>query len=167
MSTLLNKAPAANALSAAEFRALVRLKGHSLASLARLWGLTRARLSQIAADPARAPHYAFALLGTPRARARTRPAAPAAPAARAATTGLSGRVCLPDVEPGEVFVVRDSPGEHLPEGEEGVVTAVTCLRGSWLVQLRFTNADYEERYELPYLLSADCFLARTGRLQRL
>jgi hypothetical protein len=143
-------------LSAEQFRALARLRGYSLAALARLWGLSRARVSQIAADPGRAAHYDFALRGTPRnSRRGGSGAAPdRALAARAA-----------QLEIGEIFVVRESPGDHLPEGGEGVVAALSGRGERRYAQLCFEGGSYRESFEVAYLLSPLCFLVRTGRVE--
>ncbi len=145
-------------LTAEQFRALARARGYTLAALARLWGLTRARVSQIAADPARPRHYDYALWGTPRRRGHApRLAAPRLPRASGDARGL---------EVGEIFIVRESPGEHLPEGEEGVVTRLSGSPPPGRAHLSFGAGSYEENFEVPYLLSAACFLVRTGRLRR-
>jgi hypothetical protein len=150
-------------LSAEQFRATARARGYSLAALARLWGLTRSRLSQIAADPARAAHYDFALLGTPRRRGGKVESAQEGGGA----AGVSGdHASTEGLELGEVFVVRDSPGEHLPEGAEGVVVGLAGVGAPARVLLRFGSGGYEEDFEVAYLLSSEGFLVRTGRVER-
>lgn len=148
-------------LTPVEFRALVTARGYSLAELGRIWGLTKGRMSQIASDEHRAPHFDLALWGTPvkangiaaQGRRRRVIAGLATPAPR-----------VDEIELGEVFMVANSPGEHLPEGALGIVQHVGGPRHQRVAHLVFTDWGYEESFEIAYLLAPMSFLIRTGRV---
>jgi len=155
-------------LSAKQFRAIVRARGYRLRDIAELWGLTPARLSQIAADPERPSHYEYALWGLPKKKlaalvmGRRQEAARALVEASEAEPQRSGAESVA-IEPRDVWIVRESPGDHLPEGCEGIVQAVQYRDGEQQVSLHFPATDYAETFSVTYLNDPTCFLVATGR----
>lgn len=162
-----------NPLTRHEFVALARSRGYRLADIARLWGISRSRVSQIAADPERAPYWDYALWAVPARTAKAvlearrrrllaslpppvrSKAAPTRELRRDSPGGLG-------VELGDVWIVRDSPGEHLPERCEGTVRSRFVHGGLWHVIIHFPVTGYEETFTLAYLQQPDCFLSATG-----
>lgn len=138
-------------LTREEFIALAKARGYTLTGLALVWGLKRARVSQIAKDPARKPHWDLALWGLP-----SKPKLARIEARRARAVAQLGlpkppvRVVQPipdgdvSVEVGDVWVVGDSPGDHLPEGCEGRVEALRRDGGQWQADLSFPQGGAEE-----------------------
>jgi len=158
------------------FRGLARAKGYTLAELARTWGLSPARLTQIAADLARPAHYDLALWGTP---ARRQAAAVAAKRAEhvAALRGVpsrrQSRRRAEDFDPAQhwrdatrlsaQFVADAEQGDHIPEGCVAEVVGTSGQGDGQLVTLRFSTG-YTEDFTLGYLKSPDCFLWPRGLL---
>jgi hypothetical protein len=157
-------------LTREEFIGLIRHRGYSLTAVGQLWGVSRSRISQIAADAQRPAHWDYSLWGLPARLATARVearrlrlllAARAKPSRANSNTRPPAR--LPTVEVGDVWIVRDSPGAHLPERCEGTVQAVTLHAGLYYILLRFAVTGYEEAFPVSYLQQPDCFLAATGR----
>ena len=156
-----------------EFKALAKQRGYSLAALARLWNLTPARLSQIAADPARAPYFDLALWGMPRKGAQGFVASRRL-RALASIAGRSGRKKAAfDLDaswrealaPGATFTVAEEQGSHIPENSEAVVMAQAVRKGELWVTLRFSTG-YIEEFAASYLRGSSSFLCATGKPRR-
>lgn len=154
-----------------EFRSLIRERGYTLADLARLWGLSRGRLTQLAGDPDRPKHYDYAVWGLPpkalapaiRARRARYLAALMAghklPRRRSRATPWTGAnvITVPTevearIQVGDTVSVLAEQGDHLPEGLGGIVTTVIQKGDHIAARIRFRNG-YEETFDLTYLLS--------------
>jgi hypothetical protein len=66
------------------------------------------------------------------------------------------------IEPGDIWAVRESPGEHLPEGCEAEVTAVEVVDGVPSVSFLFETGE-TVTYPAEYVGGFECFLSATGR----
>lgn len=157
-------------LTREEFIGLARLRGYSLAAVARLWGLSRSRISQIAADTHRPMHWDYALWGLPARNATARVEARRLRLLPSLRDNGPRRHRFPSPpalhEIGDIWLVRDSPGEHLLEGAEGIVQNLFVRDGDWHANLYFPATAYQESFTLTYLQSAHCFLVQTGRNAR-
>lgn len=161
-------------LTREEFKALAKQRGYSLAALARLWNLTPARLSQIAADPARAPYFDLALWGMPRkgaqgfvASRRLRALASIAGRAGRKKAGFDAEAYWRDaLAPGATFTVAEEQGSHIPENSEAIVLSQAVRKGEVWVRLRFSTG-YIEDFQTSYLRSPTSFLCATGKPPRL
>ena len=162
-----------------EFRALARHLGYRRADLAEVWGVTPPRVTQVMNDVERPLHWDLALWGLPPKRTAAKTFARRlalvssftrsdpedgdrdnnGSASAANTDPLGGGEYA--VEPGDVWVVRESPGDHLPEGCRGEVLRITPGRDGVDVTFRFENGE-TDTYSLQYLDSFECFLSATG-----
>jgi hypothetical protein len=150
-------------LTREEFIALARLRGYSLAAVARLWGISRSRMSQIAGDICRKSYWDYALWGLPSKSATARVESRRSRSLASLGSTNVRRNRIESVEIGDVWLVRDSPGDHLPEGAEGTVLTLTVREGEWRALICFPATAYKESYSLSYLSQPDCFLCATGR----
>lgn len=149
---------------------MIHHRGYSLTAVGRVWGVSRSRVSQIAADPQRACHWDYALWGLPTRSAvartdarRLRLLAWLRQAPARTDSKIRNAAALPTVDIGDVWIVRESPGDHLPEGSEGIIQRLSKRDGLLYVHLVFTAVGYVEAIAHAYLQQADCFLSATGR----
>lgn len=153
-----------------QFRAVAKSRGYTLGEVATAWGLSAARLSQIAADPNRLPMYDCALWGLPPKRAAAAITARRLQTARAFADKTPRRDSpRPAIDPwvalvamGAVFIVGSEQGDHLPEGCEGTVIAHEDGHDELHVVLLFETG-YQEAFPIGWLKAPDCFLVATGR----
>lgn len=146
-----------------EFRAVARARGYTLADLARLWQLSRARVTQIASDSGRAPVYELALWAVPpkRTAAAVQSRRRQFAAALAERMSPRGTSTTWEIELQAVFMVGSEQGSHLPEGSRGYVDARERRRDGEHVHLRF-DTGYHEWFSTAFLKDPDCFLVETG-----
>jgi len=161
-----------------EFRAVARHLGYRRADLAEAWGVTPPRVTQVINDPERPLHWDQALWGLPPKRTAAKIFARRLALVSSLTRSdpedsdrdNNGSASAADtdaqrdeyaVEPGDVWVVRESPGDHLPENCRGEVLRITPGRDGFDVTFRFENGE-TDTYSLQYLLSFECFLSDTG-----
>ncbi len=146
------------ALTRTEFIDLLRERGYRLSDVARRWGLSRGRLTQIANDEQRPAHYEDAAHGLPRrGRGVTKGAANGRTLRDRRALAASGWVV------GAEFVVSEEQGQHLPEGLQGVITSVSRRGTEWWACIEFQNG-YRETFMSSYLRSGGSFLVETGRV---
>jgi len=161
----------------AQFDALFQVRGWTQAAVAERWGVTARRVSQIKFDSHRAPHWEDALWGLPeRKKAHATDArrhqvviALAREAAPTSTSDCNSDSDTPDLfypEVGDEWTVRDSPGEHLPEGCAGMIASITLGTDGPEIAIRFDNG-YTEVFTSRYLFGLECFLSATGRKRSL
>jgi hypothetical protein len=165
-------------LTPAQFRALVRAKGYTLAMLARAWGFSPARVTQIADLSDRPAHFDLALWGTPPTpqrdamRARRddyvrRLAGVAKRTQRASAAGPAGPTFSERdhweaaIAIGAEFVSDAELGDHIPEGCVAVVESVAGQGDARVVSLRFSTG-YVEGFQLAFLRQPTCFLWARG-----
>jgi hypothetical protein len=84
------------------------------------------------------------------------------PTVATASSGIDAPGDDATIEPGDIWAVRDSPGEHLPEGCEAEVTSVEVLDGVPSVSFLFETGE-TVTYTAEYVGGFDCFLSATGR----
>ena len=162
------------ALTAAEFKAVIKNRGYRMGEVAGLWNITPARLSQIARDLNHFPAYEFALwalvpkriaaaVAVRRAQAAQQLVAKVEAKANPAVAAASSMTDVWDdlTELGSVFKVDVEQGEHLPEGCEGVVVKRERRDGDVHLLVRFAGG-HEESFPLSYLRDPSCFLVATG-----
>lgn len=160
-------------LTPAQFRAIARDRGYGRKDLAIVWNVTPTRITQITNDPNRPPHYDYALWGLPAKRVaplvmgrRLAFALTLAPetASDSAARPIEIASATDDstIEPGDIWVVRESPGVHLPEGCQAEVTAVGNVEGVLSVSFLFETGE-AVTYPVNYLNGFECFLSATGR----
>ncbi len=157
-------------LSPAQFRALIKARGYSFVELARLWGVSAARVTQMVKDADRPAYLDYALWGLPaRSRAfavglRRGEAAAAAerrhPDLRRQPRARAIRIASDStLEGGDVYIVHRSQGEHLQEGARGAIIGVE--HGA--VWIGFESG-YVERFPMSYLESTSSFLVANGEV---
>jgi hypothetical protein len=163
-------------LTPAQFRGLIDARGYTMAETAKLFGVSAARITQVAADEGRARHYDLALwaLAPKRSAAaidarRARTLARISPIEGATKKHrqkfLENEIWAMNTEPGNIFVVHAAQGDHLPEGCEGIIRRVSRIHGEQMVEIEFSTG-YTEAFALSYLKGRDCFLSPTGKQLR-
>lgn len=162
-------APAATptpCLTAAQFRALLKARGYSLAALARLWQLTPGRVSQLAASDQRPAHFDYALWGLPpsgQAHAvarRRRDALADLLQGKAAQQGArfdKAAYWREAIAIGAQFTSDYHFSEGIRQGSVGTVIACSGNSANPDVRIRF-DTGYEEDFALSYLQAKDCHL---------
>ncbi len=162
-------------MSPLQFEAVIRMRGYTLSEVATRWGLSPARLTQIKSDVLRSARYEDAVWGLPdrklaaailaRRERIVQDLAAGIPLRSKKSKPLRTLVAppLPLIEEGDVWAVKDSQGDHLPEGCEGWVTSIGGRGPGAKITLRFVNG-YTETFDQQYLNDASCFLAATGKI---
>lgn len=151
-------------LTVAQFRALAKARGYTLAQLAELWQLSPGRISQVAGDPERPIHFDYALWGLPptgqhRAVTMRRRSV-------VASLTVQEPKKLPkrfDVEQhwhdvtqlGMGFTSSIEFSDDIPEGALGIVVNRGTDRNNPLIALKFETG-YTESFPLSYLKAIDC-----------
>jgi hypothetical protein len=153
---------------------VARYLGYRRDDLAEAWGVSPPRVTQVINNRERPFHWDHALWGLPpkrtAAKTVTRRLALVSTLTRSdPQDGEADSAAVNDaqrgeytIEPGEVWVVRESPGNHLPEGCHGEVVRIAPGRDGFDVTFHFENGE-TDTYSLKYLLSLECFLSATGR----
>lgn len=150
-------------LTPEQYHGLIRVRGYTMAEAAAVFGISAARLSQIANNPARAPYYDYAAWGLcPKRSAAAVGARRSRTLAKIAKPPLDHWALATQV--GAVFLVQKEQGDHLPEGCEGVVTKQIKIGGRPHVAIHFEKTNYTEAFALAYLKDQQCFLWATGRV---
>lgn len=149
-------------MTGAEFRALIERRGYSLSDVARRWGLSAARVCQLASTDDRPRHYDDAVWSLPvKAHART-VGKRRGRIVRALVGGAASedRAVLPEwAVVGMEFMVHSEQGDHLRERARGYIVTIDGTE----VLIKFASG-YVETFSVPYLESSECFLACTGRV---
>lgn len=158
-------------LTREEFIGVAKARGYTLAEVARAWGLTPTRVTQIAKDPERDLRDDFALWGLPTKRTAAAVALQRERLARQYAKTVRQRGASPPPVQTDiwddltgvdcVFLVAAEQGEHLPVDCEGVVVAREHRDGELHVTIRFRTG-YSESFPLSFLKDPGCFLVATG-----
>jgi hypothetical protein len=158
-----------NRLTPEQFKALAKLRGYRLSDLAARWELSRARLSQVAADTERAPIFDEALWALPpkrllklaEGRRQTILATLTQSDIRETKKIIAAQYWEDITEIGWTYIVEVEQGDHLAEGMEGIVTGRNLKDNQPTVTITFESG-HVETYPLQYLKSPECFIASRG-----